>query len=135
MTKPIKMEQIIDRFRESWLTLTDVRKGNNSQKYTMTDGALAAFSVFFTQSPSFLSFQRDMGQKKRSSNAQALFKEGKIPSDQQIRNLLDPVLPAQIHSDTWWVLEQLAASGHLESYRCFQGTLGIAMDSVTFHCL
>ncbi len=83
------MEQIIDRFRESWLTLTDVRKGNNSQKYTMTDGALAAFSVFFTQSPSFLSFQRDMEQKKRNSNARTLFKVEKIPSDQQIRNLLD----------------------------------------------
>ena len=129
MTKPIKMGQIVDRFRESWLALTDVRKGNNSQKYTMTDGALAAFSVFFTQSPSFLSFQRDMEQKKRNSDARTLFKVEKI--DEQIRNLLDPVSPAQIHCDTWWVLEQLAACGHLESYRCFQGTLVIAMDGVT----
>jgi hypothetical protein len=133
MTKSIKMGQIVERFRESWLTLTDVRKGNNSQKYTMADGALAAFSVFFTQSPSFLSFQRDMEQKKRNSNAQTLFKMEKIPSDQQIRNLLDPVSPAQIHSDTWWVLEQLAASGHLENYRCFRGTFVIALDGVTYH--
>ena len=49
MTKPLKMGRMIDRFRESWQRLTDVRKGNNSQKYTMTDGASAAFSVFFTQ--------------------------------------------------------------------------------------
>ncbi len=70
MTKPIKMGRIIDQFRESWQALTDVRKGNNSQKYTMTDAASAAFSVFFAQSPSFLSFQRDMEQKKRNSNAQ-----------------------------------------------------------------
>ena len=73
MTKPIKMGRIIDRFRESWQTLTDVRKGNNSQKYTMTDAASAALSVFFTQSPSFLSFQRDMEQKKRNSNAQTSY--------------------------------------------------------------
>ena len=72
MTKPIKMGQIIERFRESWQTLTDVGKGNNSQKYTMTDGASATFSVFFTQSPSFLSFQRDMEQKKRNSNISEL---------------------------------------------------------------
>ena len=88
MTKPIKMEQIIERFRESWLSLTDVRKGNNSQKYTMTDGALAAFSVFWTQSASFLAFQRDMEQKKQNSNAKTLFKMGQIPSDKQIRNIL-----------------------------------------------
>lgn len=133
MTKPIKTGRIIDRFRESWLTLTDVRKGNNSQKYTMTDGALAAFSVFFTQSPSFLSFQRDMEQKKRRSNAQTLFKVTRIPSNQQIRNLLDPVSPAEIHADYWWLLDQLATAGHLESYQCFQETRLIAMDGVVYH--
>ena len=133
MTKPIKMGRIIDRFRESWQTLTDVRKGNNSQKYTMTDGASAAFSVFFTQSPSFLSFQRDMEQKKRNSNAQTLFKVEKIPGDQQIRNLLDPVSPTEIHADYWWIVDELAASGHLESYKCFQGTFVIAMDGVAYH--
>ena len=133
MTKPIKMGRIIERFRESWLTLTDVRKGNNSQKYTMTDGALAAFSVFFTQSSSFLSFQRDMEQKKQNSNAKTLFKMEQIPSDQQIRNLLDPVSPTEIHSDYWWVVDELAAAGHLDSYRCLQGTLMIAMDGVTYH--
>ena len=99
MTKPIKMGQILERFRESWLTLTDVRKGNNSQKYTMTDGTLAAFSVFFMQSSSFLAFQRDMEQKKQNSNARTLFKMEQIPSDQQIRNLLDPVSPTEIQSD------------------------------------
>lgn len=133
MTKPIKMGRVVERLCESWLTLTDVRKGNNSQKYAMTDGALAAFSVFFTQSPSFLSFQRDMEQKKRNSNAKTLFKVGQIPSDQQIRNLLDPVSPEEIHSDTWWMLDELAACGYLESYRCFQGTFVIAIDGVTFH--
>ena len=133
MTKPIKMDRIIGRFRESWQTLTDVRKGNNSQKYTMTDSASAAFSVFFTQSPSFLSFQRDMEQKKRNSNAQTLFKVEKIPGDQQIRNLLDPVSPTEIHSDYWWIVDELAASGHLESYKCFRGTFVIAVDGVVYH--
>ena len=76
MTKQIKMGRIIERLRASWLTLTDVRKGNNSQKYTMTDGALAAFSVFFMQAASFLAFQRDMEQKKQNSNAKTLVQVG-----------------------------------------------------------
>jgi hypothetical protein len=79
MTKPINMGRIIERFRESWLTLTDVRKGNNSQKYTMVDGALAALSVFLTQLSSFLAFQRDIEQKKQNSNARTLFKMEQIP--------------------------------------------------------
>ncbi|MFW6312888.1 MAG: ISNCY family transposase, partial [Spirochaetota bacterium] len=37
----------------------DPRTGSNT-RYTMRDAALAAFSVFFTQSPSFLAHQRSM---------------------------------------------------------------------------
>jgi hypothetical protein len=54
-----------------------------------------------------------------------------IPSDQQIRNLLDPVAPTEIHADYWWVIDELAAAGHLDSCRCLEGTLLIAMDGVT----
>jgi hypothetical protein len=46
------------------------------------------------QSPSFLAHQRDMQRKKGESNAQGLSVEEQIPSDGQIRNLLDPVEPA-----------------------------------------
>ena len=54
MSEAIKMTGLIERFKASWQNLTAVRKGNNSQRYTMAEGALAAFSVFFMQTPSFL---------------------------------------------------------------------------------
>jgi hypothetical protein len=57
----------------------------------MSDAALGAFSVFFTQSPSFLDFQRTLEKAKGCSNAQTLFNMINIPSDNHIRNLLDPV--------------------------------------------
>ena len=87
MAKPIKMGRIIEQFRESWLTLTDVRKGNNSQKYTMTDGALAAFSVFFMQSSSFLAFQREHGAeeaKQQCKNAVQNGANSKRPTDSEL---------------------------------------------------
>jgi len=37
----------------------DKRRGTNG-RYTMADVGLAAFSVFFTQSPSFLDHQRQL---------------------------------------------------------------------------
>ncbi len=52
---------------------------------------LAGFSVFFTQSPSFLQHQRLMKPKKGKDNAQSLFGLSEIPCDNQIRNLLDPI--------------------------------------------
>jgi hypothetical protein len=133
MTKPIKMGRIIERFRSAWQTLTDVRKGNNSQRYSMADAGLSAFAVFFMQCPSFLAFQRNMERAKENSNARTLFKMEQIPSDQQIRNLLDPVSPDEIHAEYWWVIDQLARAGHLESYSDLNETMLVGLDGVVYH--
>jgi hypothetical protein len=44
--------------------------------------------VFFTQSPSFLAFQKYMQKNKGVNNAQSLFGIQKIPSDNHIRDAL-----------------------------------------------
>ena len=62
----------------------------------MSDAALSAFSVFFTQSPSFLAHQRSMALNKGQNNTQSLFGVHQIPTDNHIRDLLDDVEPALI---------------------------------------
>jgi hypothetical protein len=96
--------------------LPDYRTGQNLT-YAIRDAALGAFSVFFTQSPSFLAYQRDMQHRKGRNNATSLFGLKKIPSDPQIRNLLDPIDPSHLRAPFWTVFGQLEASGHLEAYR------------------
>jgi hypothetical protein len=49
--------------------------------------------MFFSQSPSFLSYQQAMQQAQGHNNAKSLFGIENIPSDAQIRNLLDPISP------------------------------------------
>jgi len=65
--------------------LPDKRTGKNT-RYGMEDAALSAFSVFFTQTPSFLEFQRTMEKSKGKSNAQSRFGVHQIPSDRHIRD-------------------------------------------------
>jgi len=43
----LTLQATMQRFRRRWSTLPDHRKPNNNQRYTIADGALAAFSVFF----------------------------------------------------------------------------------------
>lgn len=86
-------DPIVNSFRQVLLSLPDKRTGKNI-RYGMEDAALSAFSVFFTQTPSFLAYQRMMEGSKGRSNAQSLFGVHRIPSDNQIRDLLDPVQPA-----------------------------------------
>lgn len=88
-TTPTLIARIHTTFRE----LPDERRGGNRQRYIVDDAALSAFSVFFTQSPSFLDDQRRMQRRRGRNNAQSRFGVPPIPSDNQIRNLLDPVPP------------------------------------------
>jgi len=76
--------------------LPDDRKPGNNTKYQVEDAVKAAFSVFFTQSPSFLEHQRLMKSSKGKDNASSLFGIKKIPGDNQIRNLLAPILLSQL---------------------------------------
>lgn len=69
-------------------TLPDRRKGINIS-YSIQDAALSAFSVFFMQCPSFLDYQIRMQETKGNNNVSSLFQVNNIPSDNQIRNLLE----------------------------------------------
>jgi hypothetical protein len=86
--------------------LPEPRNGRN-KRYTMRDAALGAFSVFFMQYPSFLAYQRHMQQTKGHNNADSLFGVKRIPTDPQIRNLLDQVDPVHLRAPFWAILERV----------------------------
>ena len=64
---------LIERMRDTFRDLPDLRKGGNHQRYTLEDAALSAFAVFFTQSPSFLDYQVRMQKERGRNNAASLF--------------------------------------------------------------
>ena len=130
-TDRLKFDKLIDNLKEVGVTLPDSRTGSNGQ-YTMKDAVLSAFSVFFTQSPSFLSFQRDMERRKGKNNASSLFGVFKIPTDAEIRNLMDTVDPHSFFSLFVQTFEQLVAVGALDQYRTAQNKLLLSLDGVYY---
>lgn len=139
MSKPVKFQQMLASVQRSLEAIPEHRKGRNIQ-YTLKDAGLSAFSVFYLQAPSFLAHQKMMRQKEGRDNAESLFGIEKIPSDQHIRNLLDPVAPDNLREPFWDIYRLVQASGHLESYRQVAGTYLCNMDgtwyfsSETIHC-
>ncbi len=93
---------------------------------------MAAFSVFFTQSPSFLDHQRLMKSNKGKDNAESLFSIEKIPCDNQIRNLLDPVPSATIFKSFQKVYEWLNKKGILKKFLYLDGEILIALDGTEY---
>ncbi|KKL80221.1 hypothetical protein LCGC14_2006930 [marine sediment metagenome] len=117
----------------------DVRTGQNTQ-YSMHDFGMAAFAVFFSQSPSFLAHQQLMQQTRSMNNGETLFGIQKLPTDNQIRNLLDPVDPKHLHAVFGSVFEYLMQQKVVEQFRSFDDTLLVALDgtgyfySESIHC-
>jgi len=55
-----------------------------------------------------------------------------IPSDGQMRSLLDPVEPSHLRAPFWAVYELLQARGHLKAYEGVGGTLLCSLDGTRF---
>ena len=124
-------DTIVSYFRQLLSALPDKRTGKNT-RYGMEDAALSAFSVFFTQTPSFLAYQRMMETSKGKSNVQSLFGVHQIPNDNHIRDLLDSVTPEDVFPVFEKILQVLAQQGKLAAFRSVAGTLLIALDGTEY---
>jgi hypothetical protein len=132
MEQTLSLQSLMKHFQERWSTLPDSRKLNNNTKYTIADGVLSAFAVFFMQSSSFLAHQRLLQSKKGRNNARTLFQVTEIPSNAQIRNLVDPLAHAAFAEDFGYVLDELKREQQLERFRNDLQTYAIALDGVNF---
>ena len=131
MFEELGLDRLVKRIKQSFGEFCDVRTGQNTQ-YDMVDAGMGAFSVFFTQSPSFLAYQQDMKQRKGRCNAESLFGMAQIPSDNQIRSLLDPVAPSYVSGVFRDIYHRLDRAGVLKGYRSHAHCLLIAVDGTEY---
>jgi hypothetical protein len=131
MSKASPFTDFLRALRAATATFPDIRKGKNKH-YTVCDAALGAFAVFFTQSPSFLAYQRDMTKRKGQSNAHTLFGLTEIPCDNQIRTLLDPVPPALLEPVFAHGLTTLVERQQVAAFRSWQKRLLVVLDGTQY---
>jgi hypothetical protein len=129
---PQSFDLFIGHMKTLFGLLPDSRSGHN-KSYKISDAALSAFSVFFTQSPSFLSYQQAMQETKGKNNAESLFQVTNIPSDNQVRNLLDPINPSNFAAIFELGFDYLSQNGYIEPYRNFNNTLLLSLDGLCYH--
>src|SRR5882672_409918 len=131
MSKVSPFTDFLHALRTTMATVPDTRKGKNNH-YTVRDAALGAFAVFFTQSPLFLAYQRDMTARTGPSNAHTLFGLTQIPSDNQIRTLLDPVPPEVLGPVFDHGLNTLVQTPQLAAFRSWQQWLLVVLDGTQY---
>ena len=128
----IEASQLIGFLDQELNQLPDKRKGDN-KKYAVKDAVRAAFSVFFTQSPSFLQHQRLMKQKKGQDNAKSLFGLEEIPCDNQIRNLLDPISAKTVFGTFKTVFEWLDKNPIINQFKYLDNQILLSLDGTEYY--
>jgi Transposase DDE domain len=126
------LERLIGIVRRCCEGFPDPRRGDNGS-YAMADFGLAAFSVFFAQSPSFLAHQRQLEAGHGRSNANTLFGMSRIPGDSHIRRMLDPVAPDHLFPVFDEVISDLERAGGLAAFQRLGSRVLIALDGTEYH--
>ena len=132
MPRPFSLDHLQAIFHQHTTGLPDVRNPSPNTRYTIQNAALGAFGIFFTQSPSFLEYQRQLNQRQGHDNAQTLFGVEPIPCDNQIRTLLDPIAPSQFTPVFFEVFAHLEQQHLLDPLRVLDHQWFVARDGTPY---
>ena len=113
--------------------IPDGRRAGGNRKYRLLDGIKSAFAVFFFLHPSLLDFQRAMQERRKRNNLETLFGVMEIPSDNQIRTLLDGIEPSALGEVFESALRIAEEAGILEQYRVLDGGVLLALDGLWYY--
>jgi hypothetical protein len=96
MTNPLGFDALKGILHRQIAHLPAHRNKGPNIRYAIQDAALGAFGIFFTQSVSFLEYQRRLQHSQGHNNIQTLLGVEQIPCDNQVRTLLDPIAPSHL---------------------------------------
>jgi hypothetical protein len=113
--------------------IPDLRRAGGNLKYRLLDAIKSAFAVFFFLHPSLLDFQRAMKERRKRNNVETLFGAGEIPSDNQIRTLLDGIEPLAMGEVFERNLRIADGAGIIEGYRVLDGGVLLALDGLWYY--
>ena len=126
------LDDLLSGLKEACAAFPDKRKGEGV--YSMADIGVSAFSLFFMQSESFLSYQRSLEEGRKTSNCQTLFGMAEIPTDNHIRSMLDPVHPSHLQLVFDQAVAALREHGGMKEFQRLDGRTLIALDGTEYFC-
>ena len=113
--------------------MVDPRSASNATRYSLKDAVLGAFAGFFRQNESFLEYQRQLNSRCGQDNAQSLFGLVKIPTVEQMRNILDGIAAKHLFPLFRWIYQGLKDQGYLREFQALDGNLLVALDATQYH--
>jgi hypothetical protein len=132
MIEILNITTLMGYLREAIDKIEDPRKLSPNKQYSLFDAALSAFGVFFFQCSSFLEHQKQLNSRKGRDNIQTLLDVFKIPTDAQIRNILDKINPNMLFGVFISVYQILKNKGFLKQYEVLNEQLLVPLDGTEY---
>jgi hypothetical protein len=114
-------------------------RAGNAVRYELADVLKGAFAMFSLKSPSLLDFKKQTVPEE--NNLRQIYRiEGAIPSDNQMRGMLDPLDPNLLRPLFRACYERLSQAGVIREYQDRQQRVILSVDGVehfsstTVHC-
>lgn len=114
--KSLTLETIIGKLSGRFRKITDSRLVERV-KYSLPDTLLSGFAMMFFQHPSLLQFQERMKQKRGRCNLETIFGVKDVPSDTQMREILDEVEPESLRVLLPELFEDVRRAGWANQYK------------------
>lgn len=123
-TKAINLtfDKFIQDIKEEFGKVNDIRK---NPQYSLQDTLLGGFAMFSLKDPSLLAFEERIVTDK---NLKIVYKLGKVPSDSQMRIILDEVNPEELRKSFKVVLDTVMEANILENYKFINDSVLLSGD-------
>lgn len=106
--------------------ITDPRGGEPTIPFA--DALMSAFAMFSLKDPSLLAFDK----RRLDDNLHSLYKINRVPSDTQMRQILDPLGPEELRPAFRDVFAAVQRGKALESYRYLEEGYLLALDGTGY---
>jgi len=122
--RPLKLltfDAYVHMLAKTFERIPDTR-ASGSGDYSMTDALMSAFAMFFFQEPSLLAFQRKLEERRHRNNLETMFKVKAIPSDTQMREIIDGAEIAPVRRQMGRAFERVRRVGWGERFKTRVGS-------------
>jgi hypothetical protein len=122
--KHLQVDALLGKLRERFDTIPDSRFGDST--ISLPDALMSGFALFALKEPSLLAFQ----DRIQDDNLCTIYGIQHVPSDTQMRVLLDPVDPECLRPCFTDIFRELQRGKALEPFVFYQGCYLLSCDGV-----
>lgn len=126
----VSMPGLLATVRAAFDTVPDKRR-QASIRHSMSDTLLSALAMFSLKYPSLLKFDEDVRRGETdmvATNLKSLYELTSVPSDSQMRAILDPVEPSALRGAFRNIITGLQRHGAMRQMQVLDGQLLVAID-------